>query len=85
MLTTRETQLTGRKVGAKETLALLLFGGSLRVARHAVVVRTIVFCALLSVTFAHLNIVRAVRCVRSIRTSTFQRRILLLHALRAMC
>jgi hypothetical protein len=59
MLTPRETQLAWREVGAKETLTLLLFRRSLRVARHAVVVRAIIFCTLLGVTFSHLDIVRA--------------------------
>jgi hypothetical protein len=38
MFAPREAQVAGRKLGAKEALALLLLGGSVCVARHALVV-----------------------------------------------
>lgn len=59
MLTPCEAKLTWREFSTEETLALFLFRRPLRITRHAVVVRSVVFCAFLGVALSHFHIVRA--------------------------
>lgn len=84
MLTAGEAQLTRREVGAEETLALFLLGRSLRIARHALVVRPVVFRAFLSIALTHFHVIRALRHDRSVRAAALQGQVLPFGAFRTM-
>jgi hypothetical protein len=59
MLTSRKTELAWWELGTEKTLALFLFRRSLRITRHTVVVRSVVFRAFLGVALSHFHIVGA--------------------------
>jgi hypothetical protein len=85
MLTSRKAELAWWKFSTEKPLTLLFFRRSLRITRHAVVVRSIVFRAFLGVTLSHFYIVGAARCSRPIRTTALQRQLLPLGTFCAMC
>jgi hypothetical protein len=57
MLASRKTELAWREFRTEKTLALFLFRRSLRITRHAVIIRSIVFRAFLGVAISHFDIV----------------------------
>ena len=56
MLAPREAQLTGRKVGAEESLALLLLRRPTRIGIVAIVVGSDVLIVVVVITITHLDV-----------------------------